>query len=123
MFSYTVTATFEDPAIAEQWIQWLRHGHLREVCEAGALDAEVIRFDPLAQEDAGPSRALARCAVRYHFASREAFAAYERDHAPRLRAEGLKRFPPEHGFKYERSTGEVVAINNVSESSVSFRTG
>jgi hypothetical protein len=45
--------------------------------------------------------------VRYHFPSREAFAAYERDHAPRLRADGLRRFPPERGVSYRRSVGVV----------------
>ena len=96
MFAYTVTCTFPDSAVAEQWLKWLREEHLAEVCAAGALDAEVVRFDGIP----------ARCEVRYHFASRDAFAAYERDHAPRLRAEGLRRFPPECGLKYERSIGE-----------------
>jgi hypothetical protein len=100
MFSYTVVCTFDDARVAEEWITWLRDEHLAEVCAAGAMDAEVIRCDGLAGH--------ARCEVRYHFASREAFEAYQRDHAPRLRAEGLKRFPPERGLKYERTTGEVV---------------
>lgn len=99
MFAYTVTCTFDDPAIADEWIAWLRDTHLADVCAAGALDAEVIRLDG----------SPCRCEVRYHFASRESFAAYERDHAPRLRAEGLQRFSPERGLKYERSTGEVRA--------------
>ena len=98
MIAYTVSCTFNDPAIADEWIGWLRDEHLAEVCAAGALDAEVIRFDGTP----------VRCEVRYHFASREAFVAYERDHAPRLRAEGLKRFPPERGLQYARSLGDVV---------------
>ena len=105
MFVYTVTCTFEDARTAEEWIAWLREEHLAEVGAAGALDAEVMRCDPPA---AGATRAT-RCEVRYHFASREAFADYERDHAPRLRAEGLKRFPLERGLRYERATGEAVA--------------
>jgi hypothetical protein len=100
MIAYTVSCTFTDAAVGDEWIAWLRDEHLAEVRAAapGILDAEVIRFDgtPL------------RCEVRYHFASREAFDAYERDHAPRLRAEGLKRFPPQRGLKYERTLGEVV---------------
>lgn len=102
MIAYTVTCEFTDPAVAEEWVQWLRDEHLREVCEAGALDAEVVRFN---REEASATR----CEVRYHFASREAFAAYERDHAPRLRAAGLRRFPLERGLRYSRSTGEIVA--------------
>jgi hypothetical protein len=100
MIAYTVRCTFKSEAVADEWIQWLRREHLAQVCAAGALDAEVIRFD-------ADNRVV--CEVRYHFASREAFAAYERDHAPRLRAEGLKGFPPERGLRYERSIGEVVA--------------
>jgi len=103
MFSYTLAVTFDDAAVAAQWIAWLRDEHLAEVCAAGAVDAEIIRFDVAAGHKP-------RYEVRYHFQSREAFARYERDHAPRLRADGLKRFPPERGVKYERSTGEVALI-------------
>jgi hypothetical protein len=102
MFAYTVTCTFDDPEVAKEWLAWLRDEHLDEVLEAGALDAEVVCFDgsPL------------RCEVRYHFASRESFAAYERDHAPRLRAAGLERFPPQRGLKYERSTGDATLMRS-----------
>ena len=106
MFSYTVAATFEDDRIAQEWIAWLRDEHLAEVCAAGALDAEVIRCDAV---DGGDAKSQSRCEVRYHFASRAAFEVYVRDHAPRLRTDGLKRFPPERGVAYERATGEVVA--------------
>ena len=106
MIAYTVTCEFDDPAVADEWIAWLRSEHLAEVCDAGALDAEVVRFDaPGDQKISAPTPI--RCEVRYHFASREAFREYERDHAPRLRAAGLKRFPPERGLTYSRSFGEV----------------
>lgn len=101
MFSYTVACTFNDPRVAEEWIRWLRDEHLRDVRAAGALDAEAIRCDVAAG-------AKSRIEVRYHFESRAAFDAYVRDHAPRLREEGLKRFPPERGLAYERSSGEVL---------------
>lgn len=98
-YAYIVRCEFADPTVGEAWAAWLRDEHLADVCNAGALDAEVIRVDtePTCYE------------VRYHFASRDAFATYERDHAPRLREEGLKRFPPERGVTYTRTTGEVVA--------------
>ena len=104
LIAYTVGCTFDDAAVAQEWIGWLRDGHLAELCDAGALDAEVIEFPTM--PGAGSQ---IRCEARYHFASREAFAAYERDHAPRLRAAGLKRFPPERGVRYGRSLGEVAA--------------
>jgi hypothetical protein len=99
MFAYTVSCTFDDPNVANEWLAWLRDEHLAEVLAAGARDAEVIRFDGLP----------VRCEVRYHFDSRDDFAKYEHAHAPALRAKGLERFPAMRGIKYERSTG-VVAI-------------
>lgn len=102
MLAYTVRAEFDDAAVREEWIRWLRDGHLAEVRAAGALDAEVVMLD-------GDPTA---CEARYHFSSREAFAAYERDHAPRLRAAGLAVFPPERGVRYARSIGvTVIAMN------------
>jgi hydroxyacylglutathione hydrolase len=91
-FLYTVLGEAETVALADELEAWLVGGHVDEVCEAGALEAEVVRHDGgLAVE------------ARYLFASRESFAAYERDHAPRLRAEGLARFPS--GLRFTRSTG------------------
>ena len=99
MFAYTVSCTFTDAGVAEQWERWLREEHLADVCACGASAARLVRLD-------GPE---IRYEARYEFASRGDFDAYERDHAPRLRAEGLERFPLELGLRYERSTGDVVA--------------
>lgn len=98
MFAYTVACEFTDPAVAEEWLQWLREEHLADVLGAGASAAEVVRLDG----------SPVRIEVRYRFHSRAAFEVYERDHAPRLRAEGLRRFPLERGLTYTRSTGEIV---------------
>jgi dipeptidase E len=97
--SYTVAATFSDPALAETWLAWLRGGHLQAVLAGGAEHAEVVELD------AAEGRAFE---VRYRFASREAFDAYERDRAPALRAEGLRLFPVEKGVTYRRWTGHVM---------------
>lgn len=98
---YTVACTFKDPAIARAWLKWLEDGHLADVCAAGAHHAEAVRLD-----GEGPELTYE---ARYRFASRAAFEAYERDHAPRLRAEGLARFPLELGLEYRRTVGESVA--------------
>jgi hypothetical protein len=98
MFAYSVMCTFEDPFVALEWIEWMKREHLQDVRTAGALQAHVVRFD------GDPCR----CAAHYQFESREAFEAYERDHAPRLRRLGLEAFPLNRGLRYERSTGEVV---------------
>jgi hypothetical protein len=95
--AYTVAATLADPSMVDEWLRWLTEEHLAGVLAAGASDAEVIELDGRSFE------------VRYHFPSRSAFEEYERVHAPRLRAEGLRRFPVEKGITYRRSVGVVVA--------------
>ncbi|MBL9147097.1 MAG: DUF4286 family protein [Phycisphaerae bacterium] len=97
--SYVVHATFRDAAVLDEWIAWLRGGHLADVMAGGALTAEVVRLD---------GEAIA-AEARYRFASRDAFARYEREFAPRLRAEGMAKFPPERGVTYRRATGVVEA--------------
>ena len=99
MIAYTVRCTFDDPAVMNEWMAWLVDGHIADVCAAGALDGTIVKLD------GEPNRVE----VRYTFASREVFETYERDHAPRLREEGLQRFPLELGLKYERSVGEIVS--------------
>jgi hypothetical protein len=111
MFSYTVSCEFDHSALRQEWIAWLREEHVHDVLAAGALDAEVVELDPPENE----GRFL--CEVRYRFADRAAFEAYERDHAPRLRAEGLTRFPPERGMRYQRRTGEIVCSGSLTRTS------
>jgi hypothetical protein len=98
MLVYTVECTFADEAVATSFVAWLVREHVADVVRAGAIDGEVVRVDgePL------------RCEVRYRFASREAFATYERDHAPRLRAEGARQIPFEGAVTFRRTTGELV---------------
>ena len=100
MIAYTVSCTFDDPDVADEWIAWMREEHLADVCDAGAIEAQLIKLD------GDPVRVEAR----YQFVSRQAFEEYEQNHAPRLREEGLKRFPLERGLHYERSTGELMAL-------------
>lgn len=96
--AYTVCATFSDPTLVDAWLAWLRGGHIDEVCAGGARSAVIVQLDtpPHSYE------------VRYLFPSREAFDRYEREHAPRLRADGLQLFPPEKGISYRRSVGIVL---------------
>ena len=105
--AYTVYTTFTDSRLADEWLRWLRGGHIAEVMAGGATDAEIIELDPPAGAEAS-TRAFE---VRYHFPSREHFARYEREHAPRLRAEGLKLFPVERGVSCRRAVGIVVTRN------------
>src|SRR5215208_2845410 len=96
--SYVVAVTFQDRALAGAWLRWLKEGHVAEVIQGGATQAEIVAID-------GGEHSFE---VRYEFPSRDAFAAYERDHAPRLRAEGLAKFPVERGVIYKRSLGTIL---------------
>jgi len=96
--AYTVAATFPDQPTADQWLAWLRQGHIAAVLAGGATSAEVVELD-------GPAHAFE---VRYHFPARAVFDRYEKDFAPRLRAEGLKLFPVERGIAYRRSLGTII---------------
>ncbi|MEO1086369.1 MAG: DUF4286 family protein [Acidobacteriota bacterium] len=96
--AYTVSCTFTSPDVASRWLGWLRDGHLADVVDAGAESAYAVRLDG----------SPVRCEARYTFATRAAFEAYERDHAPRLREEGLALFPLDLGLEYSRSVGEVL---------------
>lgn len=95
--AYTVTITFTNAALVEPFLRWLREGHVAEVLAGGATDAEIVALD-------APAQAYE---VRFHFPSRQVFERYEREHAPRLRAEGLRLFPIEQGVAYRRSVGVV----------------
>lgn len=98
---YTVIAEFDDPAVAASWVAWLRDGHLADVLAAGAVDAEVVALEV----EPGMPAVLE---VRYRFADRASLDRYVEFEAPRLRAEGLAKFPPERGIRYRRSVGEIV---------------
>ena len=96
--AYTVAVKFQDKTLAEDWLHWLRQGHIAEVLAGGATEAEIVEID-------GPGRSFE---VRYHFPSRQLFDQYEKELAPRLREDGLKRFPVEKGVAYHRSVGVVI---------------
>ena len=75
---YRVRIDFDDAALRDEVGIWLRDHHIKDVLAAGAQGAKLyVHGDAYAVE------------VAYTFDSREAFEAYERDHASRLRADGL----------------------------------
>lgn len=98
VIAYTVSATFPDEGIAAEYIGWLRGGHLDEVLAGGAVTAAIVRQS----EPAVPITVE----TRYTFATRADLDRYVRDHAPALRAQGLAKFPPERGVRFERRIGE-----------------
>ena len=96
-YRYTVRATFVDEHVAQEWVNWLKTGHCQEVLDRGATQVEIVEMD-------GEQHTFE---VRYDFPDPKTFGAYEDNHAPRLRAEGLERFPTTRGVQYTRSTGVV----------------
>jgi hypothetical protein len=103
--TYTVRATLPDEAVAAEYGRWLTNGHIQAVLAAGALSAMVVRL----REPAAPICVESR----YVFPNREALDRYLRGTAPGLRAEGLRRFPPERGVGFERTIGEVVGEGRI----------
>jgi hypothetical protein len=97
---YMVTATLPDEDTRDRYVEWLGEGHLDQVIRGGATTARLVRVDE-------PSAPLEVASV-YTFASREAFDLYVRNHAPRLRAEGLARFGPETGVAFRRQVGTIL---------------
>ncbi|HYE02477.1 MAG TPA: DUF4286 family protein [Phycisphaerales bacterium] len=108
--AYSVTATLPDQASADRYVAWLGSGHVAAVIAAGARSGLIVRLDP---EPRDPRR---RVRTWYLFASRAALEAYLRDHAPRLRAEGLAQFGPETGVAFAREIGAVVGGHEAAPS-------
>ena len=76
-----------DAGIAAEYRDWL-DAHVAEILALPGFTGARI-FDVL--EPAPPSRRIALC-VQYTLADATALDVYLREHAPRLRAEGVARF-------------------------------
>ena len=100
---YTVRATLPTVQMRGRYLSWLVPDHVLAVQAGGAAGVRVVLPDRAS--DTGP----ATVEVQYVFPSRKAFDIYVRDHAPALRADGLKHFPPETGISYERQVAEIAA--------------
>jgi len=99
---YTVTVSFQDPTIAEEWEDWMRRGHMQALLASGALRAELVRWsDP---DEDGPAIHMT---AHYVFPDQDTLDTYIRDHAPALREDGLQRFPTTRGIEYSRRIGAV----------------
>lgn len=98
---YTVRATCKDLHQCGRYLSWLAPSHVEAVKEAGASGVRIMLYRG---EQPGE---LPYVETQYSFPSRKAFDAYVRDHAPALRADGAKHFPPESGVVFERRLGEI----------------
>jgi len=102
--AYVVQCTFTGPdadTVAAEWLAWLRGEHIADVIAGGATSGTIIQLDPVADSPGATYQ------IHYRFPDRETFRNYEANHAPRLRDEGLQRFPLDRGLTYARTVGEV----------------
>jgi hypothetical protein len=100
---YIVRTTCPSVQVRGRYLAWLSPNHILQVIAGGAASARIVLPDRA--NDTAP----AVVEVQYVFPSRKAFDTYVRDHAPALRADGLKCFPPESGLTYERQVAEIAA--------------
>ncbi|WP_438481251.1 DUF4286 domain-containing protein [Oleiharenicola lentus] len=98
---YTVRASCKDVPQRGRYLAWLSPSHVMAIREAGASAARIVL------PDRETDTAAAVVETHYVFPSRKAFDTYLRDHAPALRADGLKHFPPESGITYSRQVAEI----------------
>lgn len=100
---YTVRTTCPSVQVRGRYLAWLSPNHVAQVLAGGATSARIVLPDRV--DDHAP----ALVETQYTFPSRKAFDTYVRVHAPALRADGLKHFPPESGLTHERQVAEIAA--------------
>ncbi len=100
---YTVRTICRDVPQRGRYLAWLSPNHVVEVMKGGATGVRIIL------PDRASDTAPAVVETQYTFPSRKAFDDYVRDHAPALRADGLKHFPPDSGLTSERQVAEIAA--------------
>lgn len=98
--AYTVLATLPDEPTAREYIGWLEAGHLQAVLKGGATQAQIVRLQP--------GNEPIQIETRYLFPNQQVFDRYVAEVAPALRADGVRRFPPERGVRMERRSGLLV---------------
>lgn len=85
MIIYNVTANIEE-SIHDEWLKWIKE-HIPQVLATGKFEkATLTRV--LVEEDMGG----VTYSVQYRSYSREALDAFYKEHAPKFRAEALKKF-------------------------------
>ncbi|MBX3380588.1 MAG: DUF4286 family protein [Phycisphaeraceae bacterium] len=98
--AYTVCASLPDEPTAREYIGWLQGGHLAAVIRGGAATAQIVRL----QTSSEPIQ----IETRYLFPNQQVFDRYVAEIAPALRADGVRRFPPERGIHMDRRFGHLV---------------
>ena len=86
MIIYNVTINV-DESIHSDWLKWMQNKHINDVLATGLFtNAKMVRV--LVEEEMGG----VTYAVQYFTDSRDKLEDYYKNHAPRLRQEGLQLF-------------------------------
>ena len=97
---YTVRATCPSLQVRGRFLSWLSPNHVAEIMKGGATGVRIVLPDLMPD-------GRATVETQYTFPSRKTFDAYIRDHAPELRSDAVKHFPPESGVTWERQVAEI----------------
>jgi hypothetical protein len=98
---YTVRASCKDVPQRGRFLAWLSPNHLLQVKAGGATAVRVVLPDRATDTDP------AIVETQYVFPSRKAFDTYVREHAPALRDDAMKHFPPASGVTFTRQVAEL----------------
>jgi len=106
---YTVRVTCPNLQVRGRFLAWLSPNHLLQVQAGGATSARVVLPDRASDNERACPELAERAVVetQYVFPARKIFDAYIRDHAPALRADAMKHFPPESGVTFDRQVAEI----------------
>lgn len=86
MIIYNVTLNIDD-SIHDSWLTWMQEKHINDVLKTGLFTkAKLIKV--LIEEEMGGTT----YAVQYFALSKEKLKEYQKNHAPRLKQEGLELF-------------------------------
>lgn len=86
MIIYNVTVNI-DETVHHQWLEWMKNKHIHDVLATGLFNnARMVKV--LVEEEMGGTT----YSIQYFCPSRENLEVYYKDHAPRLREEGLRLF-------------------------------
>ena len=86
MIIYNVTINIDD-SVHDQWLSWMMEEHIPQMMELGLFfKAKLVKV--LIVEEMGGST----YSIQYFTENKEKLEEYYKEHAPKMREEGLKRF-------------------------------
>lgn len=106
MVVYSVAAVLPSAELAREYARWLVEGHVQAVMGGGAVSARVMAWDAEQGSADRGAGGVWKVEAVYEFPDRTALERYIREFAPALRAEGMAKWGPVAGIRFERRVGE-----------------